>query len=91
MAERKDTLARGIDSAASALRDRIDNLPGGEKVASAAYRAADVMETAADYLDERDIGEILADMRQLVTKHPGATLATAVGVGFLLARAFSRR
>jgi ElaB/YqjD/DUF883 family membrane-anchored ribosome-binding protein len=87
----KDTLARGIDSAAAKLRERADMLPGGEKIASAAYRAADVMETAADYVGERDIREIVAEMGQLVKKHPGATLLTAAAAGFLLAHALSRR
>jgi ElaB/YqjD/DUF883 family membrane-anchored ribosome-binding protein len=87
----KDTLARGIDSAAAKLREKADTLPGGERVSSAAYRAADVMETAADYVGERDIREMLAEMGQLVKKHPGATLLTAAAAGFLLAHALSRR
>ena len=33
---------------------------------------------------------MLSDVRDVVKKHPGATLLTAAAVGFLLARAFSR-
>jgi hypothetical protein len=87
----KDSVARGIDSAASRLREKADRLPGGEKVANAAYRAADVMETAADYVANRDLREILSEVRQLAKKHPGATLLTAAAAGFLLVRALSRR
>ena len=87
---KRDALAVGIDSAASTLRERADSLPGGERVANAAYTAADAMETAAGYLADRDIKDILSDAQQIVKKHPGATLLTAVAVGFLLARAFSR-
>jgi hypothetical protein len=88
---KKHSLARGIDAAASRLREKIDSLPGGEKVASAAYRAADIMETAADYVTNRDVREMLYDLRQLARKHPGATLLTAAAAGFLLVRALSRR
>lgn len=87
----KDTLISGMDAAVSTLRHHAESLPGGEAVSDAAYAAADRMERAADYLADRDIKEILSDMRQVVKKHPGATLLTAVGIGFLLARAFSRR
>jgi hypothetical protein len=87
----KESVARGIDSAASKLREKADGLPGGAKVASAAYRAADVMETAADYVANRDLREILSEVRQLAKKHPGATLLTAAAAGFLLVRALSRR
>jgi hypothetical protein len=87
----KDSVARGIDSAAAKLREKADMLPGGGKAASAAYRAADVMETAADYVANRDIREILSEVRQLAKKHPGATLLTAAAAGFLLVRALSRR
>jgi hypothetical protein len=87
---RKDAFVKGIESAASTLRDRADSLPGGEKVASAAYTAADAMETAADYFDTRDLSEILSDMQQIVRKHPGAVLVTAAALGFMLARTFSR-
>lgn len=87
----KDRVARKIDSAASMLREKADMLPGGGKVAGAAYRAADVMETAADYVADRDLREILSEVRQLAKKHPGATLLTAAAAGFLLVRALSRR
>ena len=87
----KDSVARGIDSAASKLREKADMLPGGGKAASSAYRAADFMETAADYVANGDIREILSEVRQLVRKHPGATLLTAAAAGFLLVRALARR
>ena len=87
----KDSLVRGIDSAVEALRERAENLPGGETVADAAYAAADSMESAADYLATRDAREIRADVRRFVKAHPGAILLTAGALGFLLARAFSRR
>jgi hypothetical protein len=88
--DRRDAVARGIDSAASTLREKAGSLPGGEKVARAAYTAADAMETAAGYVRDQDLKAILSDLQQTVKKHPGATLLAAAAVGFLIARSFSR-
>lgn len=88
--DKRDTLARGIESAASTLRDNADSLPGGEKVVSAAYTAADAMEGAADYVRDQDLRGALSDIKDIVKKHPGATLLTAAAVGFLVARSFTR-
>jgi hypothetical protein len=87
---KKESIARGMDSAAATLREKAGTMPGGERVASAAYKAAELMETASEYLAERDARDILADMQQMLRKHPGATLLTAATIGFLLARSFSR-
>ncbi len=83
--------AAAIDSAASSLRAKADSLGGGEKVASAARIAANALEKTAGYVRERDVKAALSDARQIATRHPGATLLTAAALGFLLARAFSRR
>ncbi len=88
--DKRDAVARGIDSAASTLREKAGDLPGGEKVARAAYTAADAMETAAGYVRDQDLKAILSDLRQTVKQHPGATLLAAAAVGFLIARSFSR-
>jgi len=86
----RETIARGIDSAASSLHSRADNLPGGEKVARAAHTTADAMEKAADYVRDEDLDAMVEDVQQLVKRHPGATLLAAAAAGFLLARVFSR-
>lgn len=88
--DRRDTLARGIDSAASSLHSRADTLPGGEGVARAAHTTADAMEKAADYVRDEDLDAMVEDVQQLVKRHPGATLLAAAAAGFLLARVFSR-
>jgi hypothetical protein len=87
---RRERVARGMESAASTLRDRADRLPGGKKFARPVQGAAGAMETAADYLRDRDAREMLEDAGQVVSRHPGAALLTALAVGFLLARALTR-
>jgi len=83
-------VASAIDSAAASLRERTETMPGGEKVAGAANTAADAMESVADYVRDQDLKSMLSDARQVIRKHPGATLVTAAAIGFLLARSFSR-
>ena len=88
--ETQDAVARGIDSAASSLHAKAESLPGGEKIVRAAHTAAEAMEKTAGYLRDQDLHDMLADVRQVVKRNPGATLLTAAAVGFLLARVFSR-
>jgi acyl-CoA reductase-like NAD-dependent aldehyde dehydrogenase len=86
---RRETVARGIDAAAASLQARADRLPG-EKVASAARKTAQAMESAADYVREQDVRAMLQDVRQATRRHPGAVLLAAVALGFMLARALRR-
>lgn len=89
--DKRDALARGIDSAASSLREKAESLPGGEKVVRAAHTTADALETAAGYVRDQDLKAMLSDIQQTARRHPGATLLTAGALGFLLARALFRR
>jgi hypothetical protein len=85
-----DTVATGIDSAASSLHSTADRLPGGDRVSDAAHSAADAMEGAADYLREQDLRGVLSDIRRTVTRHPGAALLAAAALGFVVARSITR-
>ena len=88
--EKRDAIARGLDAAAESLAANADSLPGGEKVARAAYTAAETLEEAAGYVRDQDLEGMLSDIRHIVKRHPGATLLTAAALGFVLARAISR-
>ncbi|HET9864137.1 MAG TPA: hypothetical protein VFP37_11880 [Steroidobacteraceae bacterium] len=88
---KRDAVARGLDAAASTLQSRAGRLPGGEKVARAALTTADAMERAADYVREQDVRAMLSDLRAATNRHPGAVLLAAAALGFMLARALSRR
>lgn len=88
--QKRESVARGIDAAASSLRTGAERIPGGERIAGAAQTAADAMERAAEYVRDQDVETMLSDVRQAVKRHPGAVLLTAVAVGFLLARSFTR-
>jgi ElaB/YqjD/DUF883 family membrane-anchored ribosome-binding protein len=88
--QNRGAAASGMESAASALRERADTLPGGEKVANAAHATANAVGAAADYVRDNDVKTMMADVQQLVRNNPGPALLTAAALGFLIARTFSR-
>lgn len=88
--EKRSAAAGGLDTAAAALHDKADTLPGGEKVASAARTTADAVGTAASYVRDNDLKSMLSDVQRVVKNNPGPALLTAAALGFLIARMFSR-
>ena len=88
--ENRGAAASGLESAASALREKADTLPGGERVATAAHATADAVGVAADYVRENDLKAMMADVQRLVKNNPGPALLTAAALGFLIARTLSR-
>jgi ElaB/YqjD/DUF883 family membrane-anchored ribosome-binding protein len=88
--ENRGAAASGLESAAGALREKADTLPGGEKVVNAAYATADAVGVAADYVRDNDLQAMVADVQKLVKNNPGVALLTAAALGFLIARTFSR-
>jgi ElaB/YqjD/DUF883 family membrane-anchored ribosome-binding protein len=90
IAENRGAAASGLESAAGALREKADTLPGGEKVVTAAHATADAVGVAADYVRDNDVKAMMADVLKLVKNNPGAALLTAAAVGFLMGRTLSR-
>jgi ElaB/YqjD/DUF883 family membrane-anchored ribosome-binding protein len=88
--ENRGAAASGLESAAGALREKADTLPGGEKVVTAAHATADAVGVAADYVRDTDVKAMMADVLKLVKNNPGAALLTAAAVGFLMGRTLSR-
>lgn len=57
----------------------------------AARSIADIADTVAQRVRDRDLGGAISDVRRIVQERPGAALLTAVVIGFVLARSLSRR
>ena len=87
--ENRGAAAGGLESAASTLHEKADNLPGGEKIASLAHSTADKLSSTADYVRDHDVKSMMADVEHLVKNNPGPSLLAAAAVGFLVGRAFS--
>jgi hypothetical protein len=48
------------------------------------------MESAAGYVREHGVEDVVSDAKELARRHPGAVLLTAAAVGFMLVRSMSR-
>ena len=83
--------AEGLETAAAALREGVDGLPGGDRVKDFARAATDRLSSGVDFLRSRDPERIMADIRRLVTSNPGVALGVAAACGFVVGRALLRR
>ncbi len=86
----KESMSDMARNAASAVRDRADQLPGGPKVQQFAHAAAERLSTTADYVGRHDAKHMLADAERVVKNHPGLSLVIAAAFGFVLGRALTR-
>jgi hypothetical protein len=89
--ENRAPAAERLRNTASALHQRADRLPGGQKVSGLVHSAAEGMEATADYVREHDLQGMVTDVKHCVRKYPGQALLTALVGGFLIGRAFRRR
>jgi len=84
----RDTVAGGLDTVATQLRDKAETIPGGEKTTQIAQNAAEKIETASSYLRENEVGDMMSDVERLVRSRPTESLVVALAAGFLVGRAF---
>lgn len=86
-----DKAAGGLETLAGTLRERGESMGGSGGTASAvqtaATTAAGTLDSAAQYLREKDTDQLMADLEALVREKPVQSLLVAAGVGFLLSKA----
>jgi ElaB/YqjD/DUF883 family membrane-anchored ribosome-binding protein len=83
------------EPAARALETTADRRRGGRdagisSLSRAASTTADKLQATADYIRENDVRAMMADIENVVRRHPGPALAAAAVAGFLVGRALSR-
>jgi len=86
--EKRGPAADALQSAASAIHERAEGLPGGETVKSVAHSAAEKLEATAGYIRDHDVQTMLSDVEGIVKRNPGPSLLVAAAIGFLIGRAF---
>ena len=98
----KDKLADALSSGADKLRQRggrgqlsgstgtADVTVSGDGVSQVADRVAGGMQATADWLRDADLDSMRAGVERQVKEHPGRTLLIAVGLGYLLGKAFRK-
>jgi ElaB/YqjD/DUF883 family membrane-anchored ribosome-binding protein len=79
--------AGALENTAHALRDRA---PATGKVNEIATATADKIENTARYLRDHDTRDMVAGVESMVRRNPGAALASALAVGFLIGTAMRR-
>lgn len=82
--------ADGLDSTASAIHNRAEDLPGGKSVQHFAHTTADRLEKGADYVRTRDARQMVADAESFIKNNPGPALMIAGALGFIVGRALLR-
>ncbi len=98
----REKLADALESGASRLRDRASGggglagattqgstaIQGERKLTQASDRVASGMEKSADWLRQNDLESLKMGIESQVKEHPGRTLLIALGIGYLVGRAF---
>lgn len=87
----RNATADRIASVAWSLEGHAEALPGGERVASMAHRAADALTVTSDYVREHDLSAMVQDAKAVVKRHPLPIFLGVAALGFLLTRALSRK
>jgi phage-related minor tail protein len=85
---RRDQFAGSLSSTAKALRQTGQQLRNDsqETVAQAVETAAERVDRFARYLNERRVGDVIADVERFGRNEPGLFLTAAFGVGLFAAR-----
>lgn len=83
-----DKAATGLDQAADTIRQKANQMGGGT-TSTVANTAANTLDSASQYLREKDTGELLDDLESLVRRKPVESVLVAAGVGFILSKIFS--
>jgi ElaB/YqjD/DUF883 family membrane-anchored ribosome-binding protein len=102
----KNTLADALETGAERLRSQgagggqiagasatggsADMVGEGNRLTEATNQLAGGLQASADWLRDADIDGLKSGIERQVKEHPGRTLAVAVGVGYLLGKAFRK-
>jgi hypothetical protein len=62
----------------------------GNRLSEATNQLAGGLQASADWLRDADLDGLKSGVERQVKEHPGRTLAVAVGVGYLLGKAFRK-
>jgi methyl-accepting chemotaxis protein len=86
-----DRIEHSRESTANALERTATSLhSGAEQVSEFTHSAANRLQNTADYLREKDLDRMAEDLRGIVKRYPGRSLAAAAILGFLIARGLRR-
>jgi len=81
----KDRVAEGLGSVAEAMRHTGEHLRSQDKLGLTEYvaRAADQIDAASDYLQDRKLGEVVTDLSRFARREPALFLGSAFALGLI--------
>jgi ElaB/YqjD/DUF883 family membrane-anchored ribosome-binding protein len=90
-----DAIDRNLETAAGKLQSTADSLRShaadqSGQIGRAAGVAAEKLDATARYFREHNTSDLVSGVEQLVRRNPGASLAAALAVGFLIGSAIRR-
>ena len=79
---------RSLESTANALRDTADHLRDEDQEAMGRYTewAAGQIDSVADYFRDRNVDDVMRDVRSMARRNPAMVLGGALMAGFMAAR-----
>ena len=89
-AEKLRQRAHGGGQYAGATADGSVSVAENDKIAQAADKFAGGMESTANWVRNADLESVKGDIQRQVKDHPARSLMVAVGLGYLLGKAFRR-
>jgi|ERR1700676_1975147 len=81
-----------VSETAADAKEKLTELgrDAADQLSEVAQTATDKVKAAADYVRQTELTAMAEDVKEIVKRYPGWTLAAAAVVGFLLARMGSR-
>jgi hypothetical protein len=89
-AEKLRQRAHGGAQYAGATADASVSVAEDDKIAKVADKVAGGMQTTANWVRNADLESVKGDVERQVKEHPARSLLVAVGLGYLLGKAFRR-
>jgi hypothetical protein len=89
-AEKLRQRAHGGGQYAGATADGNVTVAENDKIAQVADKVAGGMQSTADWVRNADMESVKGDLERQVKEHPARSLIVAVGLGYLLGKAFKR-
>jgi hypothetical protein len=83
VAARKDKAVETIGGVADALRKTRSNLPDEGPLPAIADQAADTVERIAEYLQSRNLGDLIGEVERFARREPAIFLGSAFAMGLL--------
>jgi hypothetical protein len=89
--QNRGAAARVLATTASTIHDGATRLPKGELVSRLATATADQIDATANYVRERSVEEMMADLKLLIRRRPGASMLIAAALGVIVGRGMRNR